>query len=302
MKPPILKQNNLATLLLITFSVIFANCQTVNRCSEENLFQFIESNKFDKLEECIGNGIDPDFKNEEGLSLLYSAVNNDKPDIVKMLISKNADPFSYTPEGVPILRYAQQSDLFAIATVLQEFQITGWDNSDVKDTLLFFQLAIEHNNKILAEALISAGADPNMKLPNALLPVAWAAFSGSPEVLQKLLTNGGSPDAEFDTRAALIIGAMNGNLKVVQILVSAGADINNYEGTGMTALMFATEYNYPDIAQYLLQRGADKTMTNKSGETALDLAIKKGNTDIIELLSRPDEEEGNQAKVSPTGK
>ncbi len=302
MKPPILKQNNLATLLLITLSVIFANCQTGNRCSEENLFQFVESNKLDKLEECIGNGIDPDHENVEGQSLIFLAVKLNRSDIVEMLLLKGADPFGYTPEGGSVLRYVQENHLNVIATLLQEFQMTAWDNSDKKDTLLYFQQAIEHNNKILAEALISAGADSNVKLPNALLPVPWAAFSGCPEVLQKLLTNGGSPDAEFDTRAALIIGAMNGNLKVVQTLVDAGADINNYEGTGMTALMFAAEYNYPDIAQYLLQRGADKTMTNKSGETALDLAIKKGNTDIIELLSRPDEEEGNQAKVSPTGK
>ena len=62
MKLQLLKQNNIFTILLITFSGILPNCQTGERCSEDNLNQFIESGKVNSIEDCIINRFDPEFE------------------------------------------------------------------------------------------------------------------------------------------------------------------------------------------------------------------------------------------------
>ena len=82
-------------------------------------------------------------------------------------------------------------------------------------------------------------------------------------------------------------------LKMAELLLQYGADINTYvsPGEGLTLLMqfcgmsmelspFQTEVNL-EVVNFLLEHGADRTRKNKRGETAWDLAKKHSQRDEI---------------------
>ena len=53
----------------------------------------------------------------------------------------------------------------------------------------------------------------------------------------------------------LILAAMHNNSDVVRVLIGAGADINEHDKSGFTALMWASFAENIDVVQYLLEQG-----------------------------------------------
>jgi hypothetical protein len=53
-------------------------------------------------------------------------------------------------------------------------------------------------------------------------------------------------------------------------LIEAGADVNQRNDDGSTALITAAFMAHPEIVQALLDAGADKEIRNNAGSTALD--------------------------------
>jgi ankyrin repeat protein len=55
----------------------------------------------------------------------------------------------------------------------------------------------------------------------------------------------------------LILASINGNIKIVELLLEAGADVNNLNENGYTALMHASERGHVEIVNLLLINNAD---------------------------------------------
>ena len=89
------------------------------------------------------------------------------------------------------------------------------------------------------EALLAAGADPNVKEPSG----------------------GSSP---------LITASMFGRSAEAMALIEAGADVDQRNDDGSTALITAAFMAHPEIVQALLDAGADKDIRNNAGSTARD--------------------------------
>ena len=79
----------------------------------------------------------------------------------------------------------------------------------------------------------------------------------------------------------LIIAAKTGNDAEVSALLLAGADVNEVDTEGNTALMLAL--NYPVISA-LLGAGADVNKANINGLTALIIAAANGHTAAVSAL------------------
>lgn len=74
-----------------------------------------------------------------------------------------------------------------------------------------------------------------------------------------------------------------GDSEAIEILVSAGADINAKGETGFTPLHCAAEQNRPAAILKLLQLGA-KILENDDGKTPLELAKSLENIEAINVL------------------
>jgi ankyrin repeat protein len=68
---------------------------------------------------------------------------------------------------------------------------------------------------------------------------------------------------------------------VVRLLVEAGADINDTNEEGTTALMYAASASRVECVKILLSLGADATLHNEDGFSALELAT---NREVFKVL------------------
>ena len=90
----------------------------------------------------------------------------------------------------------------------------------------------------------------------------------------------GSEPTPGDLRKA----AEKGNLEEVTRLADRGADLQDADGHGETALHWAAGHGHQLVAEFLLQRGAHPHAANKSGNCPLHLAAANGHTDFCRLL------------------
>jgi ankyrin repeat protein len=144
---------------------------------------------------------------------------------------------------------------------------------------------------VLATLLISAQttlADINSAIINA-------ATEGQTETLETLI--GGSADVPSDGRSALISAAFSalkrqgngksfdGQVEAVQILVTAGVDVDEHLDNGLTALMLMAILGQTDAVHVLLDAGADvNAVASADGSTALIFAVYGGTTEIVSTL------------------
>jgi ankyrin repeat protein len=73
----------------------------------------------------------------------------------------------------------------------------------------------------------------------------------------------------------------NGMLKV---LIEGGADLDERDNEGNTALIIAASSGYTDVVEVLLDAGAGVNVKSRDGKTALMLAEENGNDEIVRLL------------------
>jgi ankyrin repeat protein len=264
--------------------LFFSGCNRTP-CDLKDARLFIEQAELSSFESCLKSGLNPNLTTENKESLLYLSIKKGDHSLVKVLVENGADVFGYTPEDVPVLQYAARNPKGLISQLIVSSQIACYRNADDSLHLGIYQRAIEQGNAPMVEDMITkSGMDVSSKLPNNLLPVPWAAFSNSFEAMQVLLAHGANPDDEFDTRSALIIASMYGSVEIVKLLLEYKADINNYEGTHMTALMFAITNEYPDVVELLLQKNADTSLVDLNGKSARDFAIASNNEAIKAFL------------------
>lgn len=82
----------------------------------------------------------------------------------------------------------------------------------------------------------------------------------------------------------LIEAAYEGNTAQVQSLIDEGADINERDASGRTALMVAANRGHTYVVQLLLERGADANANDNKGGTAIQAAESRGFQRIVSIL------------------
>ena len=89
----------------------------------------------------------------------------------------------------------------------------------------------------------------------------------------------------------MIWASKDNNLLVAGMLLDTGTDVNLQEpiedksGSAYSSLHWAALRNFTDMAQLLIKRRANMDLVDKHGNTPLALAEKKGNKELIKLLS-----------------
>jgi uncharacterized protein len=113
-----------------------------------------------------------------------------------------------------------------------------------------------------------------------------AAEAGDTQALERALAAGADANQKNAYGlTALILSARSGSVAAVQALLRHGADPNLQGGVnGWTPLMHAVHKNQIAAARALLEGGAPVDSRGRSGETALMMAAGYGYTPMVELL------------------
>lgn len=81
------------------------------------------------------------------------------------------------------------------------------------------------------------------------------------------------------------VAAVRGNVDDLQILLEAGADVNQRGEHGLTPLHYAVLHGHLEIVLHLLKAGAARELRNDDNDTAFDVAKNLENAIIIAALS-----------------
>lgn len=228
-----------------------------------------KSDNYNSVKLLLDVGADINDKNSANMTAINFA---NKPKIVQLLIDRSAD-YSII-DAVKIGSIDEVDDFI---------KINGIDENDI--TLL--STAIYYNDINIVKLLIDQGLLIN------LIPLA-AKYKNA-EIVKLLIDNGMNVNEQYEkndstTSTALIeASTVKGNKKVVEILLSAGADVNAVETyLNKTALMMAIEYGDNDTAKLLIKSKSNVNHIDNESNTPIDIASKMGNTDIVNLLIKND--------------
>lgn len=236
-----------------------------------------------------------DFKvSLESKDLLSYAANHGHEAVIAKLLQWGLDPNSVDSKGTnPVTVAAARGHVDAVRTLVH----AGADpNFRVVDDVNALMAAVYSGDARTVTALIVAAADTQRPLDlNApqklgMTILAIAAAWGYPDVVQALIQAGAAPNLQTSTGSTPLMFAAAHNQKgAIHALVLQGADTGlQTKDDGTTALMIAVMLGHPDAAQALLQAGADPNIANFAGKTALMLAQDGGNPEMIRMLMQAD--------------
>lgn len=183
-----------------------------------------------------------------------------------------------------LVQAAQIGDLATLTKYISDKAEVEWKYK--KDPPL--HVAAVNGQLLFAKMLLDAGVNPELKDYRGYRVLTKAVQTEHVEIV-KLLVEYGANIYEVDEvdelpYNILQTAASNGNLNVVQYLLSLGMNINEESKEKNTPLIMASLNGHHDIVSYLLDQGADIEFKNEQGNTALLAASYKNQSRVVVLL------------------
>lgn len=147
-----------------------------------------------------------------------------------------------------------------------------------------FSVAIERGDVAQARAWLDAGLLPNFEgslIGNGLMIGAW---EGNISMMALFLSRGADVNAvNVHGETALLHASWKGHLDAVRWLVAQGAQLNR-QGKAWSALHYAAFAGHEAVVRYLLTQGAEVNALSPNGSTPLMMAAREGQAEIATAL------------------
>ena len=199
----------------------------------------------------LDEGLDVDAARADGTTALLWAAHWDDAEAVELLVRAGADVNAADDHGVtPLAR------------------------------------ACENASAAVVDRLLDAGADPNAAQTNGLTPLMTAARTGSLDVVKALLARGGDIDAATAAtdETALMWAVAERHRDVVRALVEQGADVHPRQRQRFSPLIAAARNGDIETAEVLLAAGARVDDTGSDGAHPLAFAVIAGQSAFAHFL------------------
>ena len=112
-----------------------------------------------------------------------------------------------------------------------------------------------------------------------------ACYYGETKIVEELLSQGANVNLQNeDGVSALSYASDRGHKEIVEILLTHGANVNARSDIGSTPLMNAAFMGHLKIIKLLIANGADVNAQSREGTTALMNAAAHGYAEVVEML------------------
>jgi len=225
-------------------------------------------------------------------------------DVVKYLAKCGADIKSKGRDGRTVFHYAcYGGNLELVKYLLENFNFDVNEADKCGCTPLIYAIRGKSENKIeLLKYLLGKGANPDSSVKMGEVEriyflsqnADFLKYLGKDKSVMKM-------KQKISKLQKLFIGVSwyrgakpihfaveSKDLKIVELLVSSGVDINSLDDYGNTPLYYALKGKASgEIVRYFLDQGANLNLKNMDKETPLFYAVGSGNLDIVkEFVSR----------------
>jgi ankyrin repeat protein len=161
------------------------------------------------------------------------------------------------------------------------------------------------NPDVIAQ-LIDKGANMNARGPRGQTALMWAVSEQHPEVVKVLVARGADLRAKSDVWSdmmavpphgkpeynrliphggdtALLFAARVGDLASAKLLLAAGANVNDADAWGVSAMVLAAHSGFTELVEFLLDNGANANAAGP-GFTALHEAVMRRDERMVTAL------------------
>ena len=219
-----------------------------------------------------------DAYDESGMTALHAACKNGNIDIVSSLLKCNSsmnlcDNMGYTP-----LYIACRNGHTDVVQILLD------NNCDILDDAIHG--ACGGGYKDIVKILIKHNVDINQCSDVfRATPIVCACHNGHTDVVKLLLDNNCDVLDNDGFSYALHYACLGGFVDIVDLLLRNNCNINQWNTSHATPIVFACRYGHTDVVKLLLDNNCD-VLDNDGFSGALNSACLGGVVDIVDLLLR----------------
>ncbi|KAK6315459.1 hypothetical protein J4Q44_G00149880, partial [Coregonus suidteri] len=250
-------------------------------------------------------GADVDGCDAEGRSALRAAAWGGHEEILLTLLDHRVQVEKADREGrTPLIAAAYMGHREAVEILLDHGAEVDLADGDGRTALSVAALCVRTTAGVkgygdVASLLLERGADPGHRDRDGMTPLLLAAYEGHEEVVELLLEAGADVDESAGPDAAtspavtpLLAAAAMGHTKTVGRVLFWGAAVDSIDGEGRTALSLAAARGSVEVVSALLDRGLDETHKDDLGWTPLHAAACEGHRGVCAVLT----ERGSMAR------
>lgn len=241
--------------------------------------------------------------NDEGESLLSSAILNSHPLVALDLVKKGADVNTLSADKEPVLVLANSHNMYNLTLELLKDKnintnVRGIDGKfPIHEPIFVSQNLAEEPNPIfnnykVMKELIKKGANVNALDNDKMTPLMTCMddFSVHEEYIlkaMKILINNHADitKSDKDGNLALHHAIIKGFSTIALYLIEKGSDKDHYNKSAMTPMHLAVEYNLPDVVVKLHDKGADMYARNNENKLPEELVTKESHINIKNLFN-----------------
>lgn len=227
-----------------------------------------------------GQSVDLGAAEEEtGLTALHYAAMNDHLNVVKLLLSRGANPYEADCEGRNAIHHAIHSvGVQCLEHFLESISIDIL--LDVQGLSLWHWAATNQTKQalvILAKYSTPMPSLGSMRTKDGWSPLLSAASVGSAENIDWLLRAGCTTmDKAYDGSTALHLAARSGFSDAVRVLLRNGSEVSAVTDDGSTVLHFALldlKEGISPVLKLLIEQGLDVSHAREDGVMPIHLLI-----------------------------
>ncbi|GBG34463.1 Ankyrin repeat domain-containing protein 50 [Hondaea fermentalgiana] len=247
-------------------------------------------------------GADPNATTTDGMAPLHFCAMESHIECARVLLDGGADPNKLDSEGLnPLLRACMARKVqFELADLLIK-RGTRVDYADPEGWTAL-HMAARYSLDRVAALVLSSGAPVDMVIPSnqwTPLMLCCTEGAGSRSILEMLIKAGASVENRSDVSiTALHIACYNNYPELVGLLLDAGADTSVRDKHGRSVLHKACLAAQPSLAsaRILVERGVDARARDNQGQTPLHYAAIAGSEPFCKLLLMRDSSRGRNTK------
>ena len=281
----------LATVGLLAAGLAGAAAAEAGARRDAPLVEAVKAVDVEAVRALVGDpAVDVNQAAADGATALHWAVHRDDVRLVELLLEAGADVAAANRYGVQALSLAAENGNAAIVAALLD---AGADpNATLRGGETVLMTAARTGDAATIRALLVRGADPNARDDfRGQTALMWAAARNNAAAVHALAELGADIHAQTETAdrapggnrlfyappptgfTALTFAARGGHLDALQVLLEAGAGVNDTLSDGQSALVVAVANANWELADYMLDRGADPNLAG-AGWNALHQLLR----------------------------